>query len=154
MKFSVPIRLVFSILLALSLNMHCQAVPSQGIAVIVGAENNASTTLDHLSLIYRRKRNFWEDGIKIQPVNLPAYHPLRRAFSIWLFNRTPEELDDYWKDMYFHGIQPPFVLDSEEAVIRFVTTTPGAIGYINRCQVDHRVRVLLQQDGGPPCQHP
>lgn len=142
------------VLLFLLLGSPCQAAPSQGIAVIVSPGNSMGMSLERLSLVYRKKKNFWEDGQKIQPVNLPASHPVRRNFSLWVLNHAPEEMEDYWKEMYFQGIQPPFVLASEEAVIRFVASTPGAIGYVNRCLADHRVRILLQQEGGAPCSHP
>lgn len=141
-------RSIHGLLLGLMMGPTYSAIPSQGIAVIVGAGNSASISVERLALIYRRKKNFWDDGSRIQPVNLPAAHPLRHEFSLRLFNHTPEEMDDYWKDMYFHGIQPPFVLASEEAVVRFVAATPGAIGYISPHLADHRVRVILLQDGG------
>jgi len=38
-------------------------------------------TSDSVALIFRRKQNYWESGTRIQPVNLPPTHPLRRAFS-------------------------------------------------------------------------
>jgi len=142
------------LLLALLYSNTGHATPSQGIVVIVASGSPANTlSIEKLALIYRRKKNFWENGQRIQPVNLPASHPLRRAFSMQVFNHTPEDMDDYWRDMYFHGVLPPFVLGSEEAVIRLVASTPGAIGYISHCTVDHRVSVLLILDGGPQCPH-
>jgi len=110
---------------------------------------------DVLALIFTSKKRFWDagqlSGLRIQPVNLSASHPLRHAFSLQLLHRSPEEMDDYWQDMYFHGISPPFVLASEEAVIRFVARTPGAIGYISHCVTDHRVNVVMQLDSVLAC---
>jgi ABC-type phosphate transport system substrate-binding protein len=123
-----------------------------GISVIV-APSAAPPKLsrDELALIFKYKKRFWEDGRRIQAVNLAANHPLRRAFSMQVFGHSPEELDDYWRDMYFHGVLPPYVLASDEAVIRFVASTPGAIGYISHCFVDHRVSVVMQLDNGIAC---
>lgn len=123
-----------------------------GIAVIMAPETvMQKVSRGDLPLIFKYKRRFWPDGRRIQAVNLSPSNPVRRAFSQEVFGRSPEELDEYWRDMYFHGVLPPYVLASEEAVIRFVATTPGAIGYVSRCAVDSRVTVVLRLDGGVTC---
>ena len=131
--------------------------PSEpAIAVIVSPSLAAPLPMNQTVLIgvFRRKRQLWDDHTPIAPVNMPAGHALRRNFSLWLFKRSPEDLQAYWNDQYFHGVLPPPVLASEEAVIRFVASTPGAIGYVSVCSVDKRVQVaaLLQgPDGAAPC---
>jgi len=129
------------------------APPAISIIVATGAARPALKRED-VALIFSRKRRFWDDASRIQAVNLPASHALRRSFSQQIFNHTPEELEEYWRSMYFHGDLPPYVLASEEAVIRFVATTPGAIGYVSHCVVDARVSVVLQLDGTTNCAHP
>jgi hypothetical protein len=116
-----------------------------GLAVIM-ASSAAPTNLspDAVALIFKRKIRISADGQQYQPVNLAASHPLRRVFSTRIFGHNPEELEDYWRDMYFHGVLPPFVLASEEAVIRFVASTPGGIGYVSQCLVDSRVSVVVR----------
>ena len=124
-----------------------------GVAVIVAADARLATiSPEQLALIYRRQQQFL-GGQRVQPINLPAAHPLRRWFSQQVLGQPPEALEAYWRDQYFNGVVPPFVLGSEEAVIRFVATTPGAIGYVSRCLVDRRVKVLLPLEGGPACGH-
>lgn len=113
----------------------------------------AVLSLAELAQVYRRQRGFI-DGQRVQPVNLPAAHPLRRWFSQQVLGQTPEEMEGWWRDQYFNGVLPPFVLASEEAVLRWVAATPGAIGYVSGCAADRRVRVLLQLDGGPACGRP
>ena len=128
------------------------------IAVVVGRGQAGSAPLSPALVagIFARKRQLWRDRSPIVPVNLPASHPLRRNFSRWVFDKTPEEMQDYWNDQYFHGVVPPPVLASEEAVLRFVASTPGAIGYVSTCVADRRVEVLavLQPpEGAAPCPH-
>lgn len=126
--------------------------PESGLAVIVASEATQSKlSRDELALIFKYKKRYWENGRRIQAVNLPANNPLRRAFSTQILGHSPEELDDYWRDMYFHGVLPPYVLASDEAVIRFVSSTPGAIGYIANCLVDHRVRAIMRLETGTAC---
>jgi ABC-type phosphate transport system substrate-binding protein len=152
MAMTRPLLLCWALVLLLYANAW--AAGNQGVAIsVIVAPEAAHPALSHeeLALIFKRKKRFWEDGSRIQPVNLPAAHPLRRAFSQDVFGRSPEDLDDYWRDMYFHGELPPYVLNSEEAVIRFVADTPGAIGYVTHCLADHRVSVIAQLDNGPAC---
>lgn len=112
-------------------------------AVIVAPGHARALKKEDLALIFKRKKLFWSDGSKVQPVNLPAANPLRRVYSQAVLGASPEVLEKYWNDMYFHGISPPFVLSSEEAVLRFVAETPGAIGYVSYCSADSRVGVAL-----------
>ena len=117
----------------------------------------ANGTVDRLlsretvSQIFTRKQNHWDSGLRIQPVNLPATHPLRRTFSQAVMGRLPEEMEDYWREMYFHGVLPPHVLASEEAVILFVASSPGVIGYVSTCYPDRRVTVVLVVGVVPHC---
>lgn len=113
------------------------------IAVIVAPGHAKGVKKEDVTLIFKRKKLFWSDGSKAQPVNLPVSSLLRRAFSQAVLGATPEELEKYWNDLYFHGVSPPFVLSSEQAILRFVAETPGAVGYVPFCAVDARVEVAL-----------
>jgi hypothetical protein len=119
------------------------AATEEPIAVVVAPGHAKSLKKDDLALLFKRKKLFWADGTKAQPANLPTSHPLRRAFSQAVLGHTPEELEKYWNDLYFHGVSPPHVLASEEAVLRFIAETPGAIGYVPFCSADSRVAIAL-----------
>lgn len=117
------------------------------IAVIMPAQREAvSLDVDDVSQIYKRRKLLWPDGRRIEPVNLPADHPLRRRFTESVLRMTPDAMEGYWNEQYFHGVRPPHVLASEAAVLRFVAGTRNAIGYLPYCAVDERVRVLLLLD--------
>ena len=128
------------------------------IAVVVGHNPASADTVSATIVLgmFARKRLLWSDRTPVLPVNLAALHPLRRKFSLWVFKKTPEQLQDYWNDQYFHGVLPPPVLASEEAVLRFVAATHGAVGYVSMCSVDLRVDVIAiipGPDGSSPCAH-
>ncbi|MCK5768863.1 hypothetical protein [Algiphilus sp.] len=126
------------------------ALPAQDaangtMAVIVAAsDTEARVDASRLNLIYRRKLQFWPNGRRIHPINLPAVHPLRQRFSSLVLNASTRALEEFWNERYFLGIHPPFVAPSTEAMIRIVTETSGAIGYIGTCAVDPRVRVVFR----------
>ena len=92
--------------------------------------------------IYLRTKLLWNDGSSVIPVNLPPDYMLRRHFSRLVLGVSPEDLEEYWNSQYFHGVAPPYVLASEAAVLQFVATTPGAIGYVSDSVVNDHVRVL------------
>lgn len=120
------------------------------IAVIVPTQEQAEKlklTPSSLKLIYLRKQLFWPNGKRIIPVNLQSENSLRNQFSQAVLGSLPKQQIDYWNGLYFNGIQPPHSVNSEEAVIRFVTDTKSAIGYVNACAADERVKTLLWIDG-------
>ncbi|MGZ5052033.1 MAG: hypothetical protein ACXWF8_15505 [Methylobacter sp.] len=117
---------------------------AETLAVVTAATNPLSTlSHDNLKLIYQRKTLMDSDENRWIPLNLSITDPLRRGFSLALFSMLPEEQEDYWNVQYFNGISPPKVMASEEAVLRFVAATTGAIGYVRKHKVDSRVKVLL-----------
>ncbi len=149
-------RKAFSLLgvvLCLGLSMiEAQAAPDRPFAVIAAPGiSERRLTRETVSLIFRRKQNYWDTGSRIQPVNLPPAHPLRHAFSQAVLGQMPEAMEGYWREMYFHGILPPHVLASEEAVILFVNSTPGAIGYISACPPERKLNIVLQVGDVPGC---
>lgn len=139
-------RLIFPkalLLVALWLWPAMATAAEEPLAVIVAPGHAKGLKKEDLTLIFKRKKLFWNDGSKVQPVNLPASNPYRRAFSQAVLGATPEELEKYWNDIYFHGISPPFVLSSEQAIAHFVAATPGAIGYVPYCSADTHVEIAL-----------
>ena len=112
------------------------------IAVIVNSEELALAT-NELNLIYWRKQLYWPKGQRIKPVNLRPEHPLRQQFSQIILGSPPKKQIDYWNGQYFNGILPPYSVNSEEAVLRYVAQTSGAIGYVDACHVDSRVKAVM-----------
>ncbi len=111
--------------------------------VVVPAQRGDRLNARDIGLIFKRRKLFWNDGTRIEPVNLPADQPLRQRFSHSVLRLSPEALEAFWNEQYFHGVLPPHVLASEAAVLRFVADTATAIGYLSACMVDARLRPVL-----------
>jgi len=143
--------LYFSVLLSLLLPL-CTAAGTNAnepaILAVIVAKNQAvrSLSITETSLIYWRKKLYWADGKRMLPLNLPTDHPLRKAFSQAVLGSLPETQTEYWNGLYYQGTSPPHVVASQEAMLRFVEETPGAIGYVDACKVDSRVKVVLWLD--------
>ena len=116
-----------------------------GIAVISGARvPSIDTDRRTLRAVFLKRILIDADGGSLVPLNLPPASPLRQAFSQGLLGEPPRRLQQYWNERYFHGVSPPYVVRSEEAMLRFVAATPGAVGYVMACRVDDRVHVLAR----------
>jgi hypothetical protein len=120
------------------------AAPQPRIAVIVGASApRLALDRDTLRDIYLKKIFVDKDGHRLIPVNLPPESPVREAFTHALIRMPDSRLQDYWNRQYFQGVSPPYVLASQQAVVRFVASTPGAIGYVSACFLGPEVHVAL-----------
>jgi hypothetical protein len=132
-------RIFFLLLLALP------AAIADDIVVITAASfPSESMTQKKLENIFLKKILVNDAGTRWIPLNLSPDNAVRKAFSQYLFQLEPTELEDYWNEQYFQGIEPPFVMGSEEAVLRFVSSTKGAIAYILPCHLDARVQVIYK----------
>lgn len=125
----------------LSCPAHAETVP---IAIIMNDEIKPDNlSIAELGLIYLKKKSYWKTGIQIQAINLPSEHILRQQFSKTVIGSLPDEQANYWNTLYFNGVPPPKMIESQEGMIRFVSSTPGAIGYLHPCAVDKRVKQVF-----------
>jgi len=68
----------------------------------------------------------------IHPVDLRGEAVARREFSSRVLNRSVAAVRSYWQQRIFSGRElPPPEFDSDEAVLKYVASSPGAIGYVS-----------------------
>jgi ABC-type phosphate transport system substrate-binding protein len=101
------------------------------LAVIVNSSSVDTADVATVRRVFLARQQNWRNGQRAHPVNLPASSELRSVFSQRVLERSARSLANYWNDLYFHGTQPPPVLESERAVILYVQRTPGSIGYVS-----------------------
>lgn len=90
------------------------------------------TSLDRneLKSIYLNDRSTWSNGIKIKPAMLGKEGP-RQEFCQVFLNKSPSQLKRHWRrQLYIGKALPPPELATSAAVIHYVRTTPGALGFI------------------------
>jgi len=104
----------------------------------------STITAEQLADIFTLKKTFWTRNIQVVPVNREASSEERETFSEQVFNLPPQELGEYWNRLRFQGKLPPLIQTSDQAVLSFVRSVPGAIGYINANQKPSGVKILLQ----------
>jgi len=84
-----------------------------------------------LSAIFLKQAPRWGDGSPVVPVDQSVQSAVRRAFSNEVLKQGTVEVQFYWQRRISAGQVPPPVKTSDEEVLAFVASTPGAIGYVS-----------------------
>lgn len=114
------------------------------VRVVAHPSRPQTLTVSEVRAIYLKQKLFWDDGEPIIPINLEAGSRARELFSERVFGRSTGRLAAYWNQRYFEaGEFPPATLASQEAVLRFVSENPNAIGYVTQEKPDDSVAVVL-----------
>jgi len=112
--------------------------------VIVHPTRASALTTGEVRAIYLKQKQFWDDGQPIVPINREAGSEARELFSEKIFGQDSTRLATYWNQRYFEaGEFPPATLASDEAVIRFVSENPNAVGYVTAQTVRDSAAVVL-----------
>ena len=86
------------------------------------------------------------NGVAVRPVNAPAGSRLRSKFLNEILNQDDEQYIAYWTVRRYIGKGlPPDVLPSSSAVIDYISSIPGAIGYIEESDFRPGMNVLFRK---------
>lgn len=82
--------------------------------------------------IYAMKQSFWSSGQKLKVFSFPPDHPTHREFTVSEFKMQPHHLTRAWNRLVYSGTgKGPVVAVNNQDMIKKVSSTPGAIGYIS-----------------------
>jgi hypothetical protein len=82
--------------------------------------------------LFLKKVTRWGNGESARPLDQRPESAVRRAFSRKVLKRTVAAVRSYWQQRIFSGRDvPPPELDSDEAVVDYVSRNPGAVGYVS-----------------------
>lgn len=126
-------RLAILSLVALIVLGTPAAAQQSGYAIIVNEANGVATlTAEEVSKLFFKKTHRWTNGLDVSPVDLPERAPAREAFSAAVHGKSVGAVRAYWQQQIFSGrAVPPVEKPSDEQVVAFVRSTPGAIGYVS-----------------------
>ncbi|MDD5216446.1 MAG: hypothetical protein PHQ03_13060 [Methylococcales bacterium] len=112
--------------------------------VIVGNRNVSKIDTATVQKIYTGKF-ISVDGVTITPVSFKAGTTQRDEFLKIFMNQDEEKYTAYWTVRRYVGKgTPPNELESAAEVIKFIQSTPGAVGYIDETEVKDGIHVLLR----------
>jgi ABC-type phosphate transport system substrate-binding protein len=84
-----------------------------------------------LTSIFLKQAPRWGDGTVVLPVDQSVRSLVRKSFSGDVLQQGIVEVQVYWQRKMSAGVVPPPVKTSDEEIVSFVASTPGAIGYVS-----------------------
>lgn len=123
--------------------MACISTPCHAGIAVIGHESLPKMDKTMVGRIYTG-RTVRVEGIAVQPVNMQATDAKRAAFLREILQQSDDDYVAYWIVRRAIGKgTPPAVMDNAHAVIHFVLSTKGAIGYIDEADLVPGLNVLL-----------
>ncbi len=117
--------------------------------VVIVANNSVSDvalTKDTLKKIYLGKQVKWGDGNKIYLAALKK-SDVHKTFTKTYVSKSPSQFRMFWKKMVFTGKgKAPKSFESDAAMLKYVSSTEGAIGYISSGASPDGVKTITLSD--------
>ncbi|RIX45666.1 MAG: hypothetical protein D3M94_12650 [Rhodocyclales bacterium GT-UBC] len=116
------------------------------LVVVVNARTGVAvmTRNEIVNIFFGRYRQFF-NGIEAQPVDLVDANPDRARFYSALVGKDLSDVNAYWSRQVFSGrMQAPPRVNTVDEVLRWVSTHPGGIGFVDLSKADARVRVVYE----------
>lgn len=113
------------------------------VVVVNKANPVKSLTLVELRRIFMKQTRMWPHAESIVPVDWDATSAVREAFSRRVLGRSVREMADYWvQQSVTQGLAPPSTQRSTRALLRFIASVAGAIGYVPVGEADDTVAAI------------
>lgn len=141
MKIRRRINILIFVLISI-----CSSFDVLAIDIIVHPQHTLShsdITVHELRQIYTMRQRVWNNGDIITVFILPTKDPLHQSFSKDVLKIFPYQLDRIWRKLTYSGLgQMPLIVNSVEELKIAVSSTPGAIGYIDKYNEGDKVNVI------------
>lgn len=125
--------------------LAAQSALADDILVVVG-ENSTLPALDKNQVrnLFLGKVSSLPDGSTAIPVDQPESSAIRDEFYVKVTNYSAAEAKARWAQLSFTGRgEPPRVSNGSSDVKKILNSTPGAIGYIEKSELDSSVKVVF-----------
>ncbi|TCJ18043.1 hypothetical protein EZJ19_03825 [Parasulfuritortus cantonensis] len=133
------------LLLLLALLLPAWARADADLVLVVNAKSGVDrlTQEEAVNIFMGRYRQL-PSGIPAVPIDQPDTQPEKALFYRLLVNKDLAEINAYWARLLFSGrTSPPHQAKSAAEALDLLARQRGAIGYIERSQVDARVKIVL-----------
>lgn len=102
-----------------------------------------SLTTTQLRRIYSMRQSVWPNGQPITVYALPKPHLVHQEFSKKTLKIFPYQLDRIWNKLVFSGTgKKPIIVATQAQLLEAVSSTEGAIGYIDNIEIKDAVNVV------------
>ncbi len=120
------------------------------VRIVVNSANPVSSmSRVKIAQFFLKKTTNWEHGPEVVPVDQVDTAPVRAGFSEDVLRKSISEVKAYWEQQIFSGRKvPPVKVPSDDRVIEYVRSRPGAIGYVSGSASTEGVKVVTVSDDG------
>lgn len=113
------------------LSAPARAEEHQFVVIVHPEVSVDSLGVDELGRIFKKEVTRWPDGTLIRPVELGGTSAARADFYGTTLRLRVGDVTAYWINQAMTtGSNPPKVFSSANLVMRYVSQTPGAIGFV------------------------
>jgi ABC-type phosphate transport system substrate-binding protein len=122
------------------------------LAIIVSKEASVSgLSFPELVKVFKQEKQYLEGGGRIYLVMRESGAKEKEIILKKVYKMDEDELKKFWLGKVYRGEIPAFpkTLGSNEAVKRFVSKVPNAVGFVDAAFVDDSVKVLRIDGRGP-----
>jgi len=113
------------------------------VAVIVNTANGNAISDNDISRLFLGKLKKFGNGESATPVNSKASSAARVEFEEKVLKKSSSQIKAYWSKRIFSGKgKPPKEVDGDAAIIAFIASNPGAVGYVSSANVNDTVKVI------------
>jgi ABC-type phosphate transport system substrate-binding protein len=143
----LPTRLLAALLLAVAaVPTAADDAPGYRLIVHPASKVEALSRREVIDLFLKRTTT-WPTGGAVHPVEPPEDAAVRERFGSEVLGKSAAALKSYWNKRIFAGREvPPVEKRSDEEVVAFVRTTPGAVGYVSGGAAVAGVKVVKLKD--------
>lgn len=142
-------RVLWFLLVGVLLTVAPSVVRGDGaFKVIVNSSNpTESLTKKEVSELFLKKKTKWKHGQAVMPVDQSDTAGVRVDFSKQVHGRPVAAVEAFWQQKVFSGrdVPPPKKLTDQD-VMSYVQSHPGAIGYVSAKTVVNDCKVIDVQE--------
>lgn len=93
--------------------------------------------------IFLKQTAKFPSGVAAKPADLAKGSSTRAAFTTEVLGRSVSAVETYWQQQIFAGREvPPAAKSSDDEMVAYVRSTPGAIGYVSAGAATAGVKVI------------
>ena len=121
----------------------CSVAGAQDVLLVVNKNTQISEIKPaDVCAIFKGEKSRFADGSRATPVLLKG-GPVHEVFISKYCGETPEQFREQWRKLVFTGQGAmPRSFASESELIGYISSTPGAIGYVSRSSPQDDVKIL------------
>jgi len=123
---------ILMVALGVSLGAAATAAAQDYVVIVNDAVPATSLSVEELGRVFQKRSLRWPGGLTAEPVDQAENAAVRERFSQDVFRKSTAQMKAFWQTQIFSGRGvPPVEAASDQAVITYVQSHAGAVGYVS-----------------------